>query len=107
MLGDGGVPDRCRESVAWVTMRVNAGSELTSDFVSALASRGAVRNAVLICSKNETRLVVWVNCRMNGWAAWSMVFVSTRFVSDAYSSPLEPMIIGFCAYKTSWNRFVF
>ena len=77
-LGDGGVPGRCSESDACVTMRVNAGSELINASVFAFVSCGAVRNAVLICSKNETRFVVRVNSWMNGCAACSIDLICTK-----------------------------
>ncbi len=54
--GDGGWPGICSAAPACVRMRVNTGRDCTSDSVCAFSSRGAVRKAVLICSKNDVEI---------------------------------------------------
>ena len=82
-FGDGGAPERSSASRACEMIRDKAGSDLTSERVSAVSSRGAVRNAVLTVSNSETRFVVCVNCLMNGRAARSVACISTRLVAVA------------------------
>jgi len=52
--GDGGTPGRFRLSAACDTMRSRRGNALTSEFVSAPASRFVARNCPLTLSKSDT-----------------------------------------------------